>query len=49
MATEFQKQPYVWLGKFMETKRAEDLELFLEYFSKILPLLTERKDWQSFI
>jgi len=46
MADEFQKQPYLWLGKFMEARQAEDLELFLKYFNKILPLLLGRRDYQ---
>jgi|GEM_PF-1472953 len=47
MADEFQKQPYVWLGKFMEANKPDDLELFIKYFQKILTPLIDRKDFQS--
>jgi len=47
MVNEFQKQSNYWLGKFMEAHTREELELFLQYFSKILPSLLERRDWQN--
>ncbi len=47
MADEFQKQPAYWLGKFAEARTKEELDLFLKYFSKILTILIDRKDWQG--
>ncbi len=47
MADEFQKQPPYWLSKFAEARNKEELDLFLKYFSKVLPILIDRKDWQS--
>jgi len=47
MTDEFQKQPPYWLSKFAEARNKEEIEIFLKYFSKIMPILIERKDWQS--
>jgi len=47
MTDQFQKQPYFWLGRFAEARSARDLELLVRYFSKIIPALMQRRDWQN--
>ena len=47
MADEFQKQPPYWLGKFAEARNKEEMDIYLKYFSKIMPILIDRKDWQG--
>jgi len=47
MREDFQKQPFYWLSKFSEAHKKDEVELFMQFFSKIIPGLIEEKDYQS--
>jgi len=47
MAQEFEANPQYWLSKAKEANKKDALELFLKFFSKIIPLLRQKKSWQS--
>jgi len=47
MREDFQKQPFYWLSKFSEAHKKDEVELFMQFFTKIIPGLIDEKDYQS--